>query len=71
MKERKGVVFDSGFMKLSDVLKVIPISKSTWYRLSQAGIFPKPFKLGRTALYRVKDIENIISRIENGSIEGA
>lgn len=39
-----------GFVKLEQVLGVIPVSKSTWYRGIQAGLYPKPRKLGDRAV---------------------
>lgn len=45
-------------MKLSDVLTALGISKSTLYRLIDAGKFPAPFKLGeRLNAWRVETIE--------------
>lgn len=45
-------------MNLNDVLAILGISKSTLYRLIDAGSFPKPFKLGvRLNAWRVETIE--------------
>ncbi len=45
-------------MNLNDVLALLGISKSTLYRLIDAGSFPKPFKLGvRLNAWRVETIE--------------
>lgn len=45
-------------MNLNDVLAILGISKSTLYRLIDAGNFPKPFKLGvRLNAWRVETIE--------------
>ena len=45
-------------MNLNDVLALLGISKSTLYRLIDAGHFPKPFKLGvRLNAWRVETIE--------------
>lgn len=45
-------------MNLNDVLALLGISKSTLYRLIDAGMFPKPFKLGvRLNAWRVETIE--------------
>ncbi|MFD0894744.1 AlpA family phage regulatory protein [Luteolibacter ambystomatis] len=37
---------EEGFAKLAQVLKVIPVSKSTWFRGIAAGKYPKPVKIG-------------------------
>ena len=45
-------------MNLRDVLMALGISKSTLYRLIDAGKFPAPFKLGeRINAWRVETIE--------------
>lgn len=45
-------------MNLNDVLALLGISKSTLYRLIDAGSFPKPFKLGvRLNAWRVETVE--------------
>ena len=36
----------SGFLRLSQVLALIPISKSVWWEGCKIGRFPKPIKLG-------------------------
>lgn len=49
-----------GFVRLRDVLKVIPISKTVWYEGVDAGRFPKPVKIGRCSLYPVEKIRALI-----------
>lgn len=45
-------------MNLNDILTLLGISKSTLYRLIEAGKFPAPFKLGeRLNAWRVETIE--------------
>ena len=51
----------TGFLRLSTVLQLIPISKSTWWKGVQTGRFPKPIKLGtRVSAWRVTDIQQLI-----------
>ena len=46
-----------GFVRLSQVLAVIPISKSSWWAGCKSGRYPPPIKLGlRTTVWRVSDI---------------
>ena len=51
-----------GFVRLKDVLKVIPISRSSWYNGVATGKFPTPTKLGpKTSAYPVADIRAVIN----------
>ena len=45
------------FLRLPQVLKLIPVCKATWWNGCKTGRFPKPYKLGpRTTAWKVKDI---------------
>jgi predicted DNA-binding transcriptional regulator AlpA len=60
---------DTGFIHLSQILKLIPIGKSTWWAGVKSGKFPKAIKLGeRTTAWRVEEIRNLISRYEGAAI---
>ena len=51
----------NGLMRLSQILQVLPISKSTWWAGVKSGRFPKPVKLGpRTTAWRTDDIHTLI-----------
>ena len=53
-----------GFLRLPQVLEIIPVSKSTWWQGCKDGRFPKPVKLGpKTTAWRVEDIAVLIERI--------
>lgn len=55
----------SGFVRLPDVLKVFPVSKSKWWTGVKDGIYPKPVKLGaRISAWRVEDIRSLIESME-------
>ena len=57
---------NTGFVRLVDVLKVIPVSKTTWWKGIQTGRFPKPIKLTeRTTAWRVCDIHKLIEELPN------
>ena len=59
-----------GYLRLSDVLKLIPIAKTAWYAGVREGRFPAPVKLTKRATgYRVGDIRALIARLDAG--EGA
>ena len=52
---------ETGFIRLSTVLKFIPVGKTTWWEGVKSGRFPKPIKLGtRTTAWRVEDIRALI-----------
>jgi prophage regulatory protein len=54
----------SVFLRLPQVLEIIPISKSTWWAGIRSGKFPKPVKLTeRTSAWRRKDIEDLCVRL--------
>jgi predicted DNA-binding transcriptional regulator AlpA len=53
---------ETGFIRIRDVLRVIPVSRSTWWAGVQTGRFPAAIKLGpRITAWRVEDIRNLIS----------
>ncbi|NBX74875.1 MAG: AlpA family phage regulatory protein [Alphaproteobacteria bacterium] len=55
-----------GYMRLPDVLKIIPIGKSTWWAGVKSGRFPKPVKLGpRTTAWRAQDIAVLVKELNN------
>jgi predicted DNA-binding transcriptional regulator AlpA len=46
-----------GFLRLPQVLAIIPVSRSTWLAGCKSGRYPKPVKLGpRTTAWRTADI---------------
>jgi len=57
----------TGFIRLSDVLAIIPVSKTTWWDGIKAGRFPAGIKLspGCTA-WRVEDIHKLIATAGEG-----
>lgn len=52
----------TGFLRLNQVLEVIPISKSSWWQGVKSGRFPKGVKLGpRTTAWPVESIRALIA----------
>ncbi len=52
------------FLRLPEVLQIIPVSKSTWWLGVRSGRFPKPVKLTeRTSAWRRSDIEALCDRL--------
>jgi predicted DNA-binding transcriptional regulator AlpA len=54
----------TGFLRLDQVLRLIPYKKTAWYAGLKAGRFPKPVPLGpRARGYRAEDIRALIERL--------
>lgn len=63
---------DFGFMRLPQVLQVIPVSSATWYNGIRAGRFPKGVRItGNTVGWRVQDIKALVRKIEEEAAENA
>ena len=57
-----------GFIRLKDLLKLIPVGKSSWWAGVKTGKYPQPVKLGaKTTAWRNKDILNLIKKFEGGA----
>lgn len=52
------------FLRLPEVLAIIPVSRATWYEGIKKGRFPAPVKLGpRVSFWRRSDIEKLVASI--------
>ncbi|MDR3043623.1 MAG: AlpA family phage regulatory protein [Desulfovibrio sp.] len=57
---------ETGFLRLSQVLAIIPVGKSSWWRGCKLGIYPQPVKLGpRTTAWKAEDIAALVERLGN------
>jgi predicted DNA-binding transcriptional regulator AlpA len=55
---------ENGYMRLPEVLRVIPVSKSTWWLGISKGKYPKGVKLSeRITAWHVDDIKRCIAHI--------
>lgn len=55
-----------GFVRLSTILEIIPIGKSTWWSKVKSKEYPQPVKLGeRTTAWKVEDVRNLINSFES------
>ena len=62
---------NTGFLRIKDVLKFIPVSRATLYRKMHAGEFPKGYSLGETTIaWRAEDIHAYIHRITSTQAKG-
>lgn len=51
----------TGFLRLPEVLRYYPVSRSTWWAGIRAGRYPQPVKLGeRCTAWRIEDIRTLI-----------
>jgi predicted DNA-binding transcriptional regulator AlpA len=51
----------TGFLRLHQILAIIPVSKSTWWRGCKTGRFPAPIKLGpRITAWRAEAIADLV-----------
>lgn len=52
---------ETGFLRLPEVLRYYPVSKSTWWAGIRNGRYPRPIKLGeRATAWRIEDIRALI-----------
>ena len=59
-----------GFLRLPQVLALIPISRSAWWAGCKSGRYPKPIKLGlRTTVWKTADILALVESLSKS--EGA
>ena len=58
------IIPDTGFVRLTQILEVIPIGKSSWWAGVKAGRYPKPVKLSANCTaWRVEDIHLLIKQL--------
>jgi predicted DNA-binding transcriptional regulator AlpA len=57
---------ETGFLRLPQVLSVIPVGKTCWWEGVKAGRFPKPIKLSaRCTAWRAEDIRELIKSLSD------
>lgn len=57
----------TGFLRLPQILDLIPVCKATWWNGVKSGRFPKPVKNGRCTFWRAEDIQALINDIAGGN----
>lgn len=67
------VLPETGYVRLAQVLQVIPIGKSTWWNGIRVGKYPRPIKLSaRVTAWRAEDIHGLIKKIaEQSAVQGS
>ena len=67
IQNNEATIPTTGFLRLKQVLQLIPVGKTAWYSGIKEGRFPKPIQLSaRTAVYRTQDIAALIDKISQG-----
>jgi predicted DNA-binding transcriptional regulator AlpA len=60
----------TGFLRLAQVLAIIPLSKSTWFEGCRAGRYPKPVKIGpRASAWKAEDIAALVKQLGLGEMQ--
>ena len=63
MKNNTITLPETGFLRLAQVLKFIPVSKATFWNGVKTGRVAKPFKNGNCTFWRVEDIRALIEKM--------
>ncbi len=54
---------ETGFVRIKEILRIIPVGKTTWWEGVRDGRYPKPVKLApRVTAWRVEDIRELIEQ---------
>lgn len=62
---------NESLLRLPQVLKIVPISKSAWWQGCKDGRYPQPIKLGpRTTVWRSADIAALVRGLSGQNITG-
>ena len=63
MNFTRPILPETGFVRLPQILSLIPISRSAWWAGIREGKFPQGIKLGsKTTVWRAEDFRNLIER---------
>jgi len=55
---------ETGFLRLPQILEVIPLGKSCWWNGVKSGRFPKPIRLSaRCVAWKAEDIRDLIREL--------
>ena len=64
--EQEKILPETGYIRLREVLRLIPVGKTTWWEGVKSGRFPKAIKLGpRTTAWRAEDIRVLIDTLRD------
>ena len=54
---------DARFLAINDILRFIPIGRTTLFKMIKDGRFPKPFRLGRFDFWHTDVIQQYIDNL--------
>jgi predicted DNA-binding transcriptional regulator AlpA len=61
---------ETGFLRLPQVLSIIPVGKTCWYAGMKSGRFPKPVKLSeRCTAWKAEDIRELVKKLGGNMAE--
>lgn len=61
---------NAGLLRMSQVLNLIPISRSAWWAGCKNGRYTKPVKIGpRTTAWRAEDIKALLRKLSTSGDE--
>lgn len=64
--DKRPTLPEEGYVRLKDVLKVIPVSRSTWYAGILENRYPAPTKLSaRCSAWKVEDIRELLEKLSS------
>ncbi len=62
--DRSAPLPDQGFVRLPQILNVLPIGRSTWWAGVRSGRFPPPTKLGpRISVWKASEIRELLATL--------
>jgi predicted DNA-binding transcriptional regulator AlpA len=62
---------DSGYIRISALIKIIPFSASTVWRKAKNGTFPKPYKLSaQITAFKIEDVRAWMASTEASNGQG-
>jgi predicted DNA-binding transcriptional regulator AlpA len=57
---------ETGFLRLPQILSLIPVGRTSWWKGVRSGRFPKPIKLSpRCTAWRAEDIRQLIKSLSD------
>lgn len=55
---------ETGFLRIPQILSLVPVGRSTWWRWCAEGKAPKPIKLGaKTTVWKAEDIAAFLEQL--------
>jgi len=70
MKHPNPILPETGFVRLPQVLAVIPISRSSWWAGIKDGKYPRGVKLApHTRAWTAEEIRGLIQRLQIGAAD--